>query len=273
MTEQAIPWSGWRSGEAPSRRPLHLTFQSTGRDPLPNEAALRAALGTSVPSYWIGPSTFELALSHMPALRRDPVHVDPDVVVVRERDEGAVLEFQLRVRPGWLVSAAAMPIVWSLLALDPATPQDVPPVAELAADVKAISGLSDEALAQIFPVTREHFCRWRMGREVAPSEANLRQLVALRQLLRDLRQRVDSPKAWLRAPIENGDGATSPYELLRRARLEDVWHLVEAMPSAVETRYRLDEEGGWTASPSAAVPYDHEPDDSPSIPLDWDDED
>lgn len=271
-TDHVTPRSRWDAAADVPRGPLHLTFRSLHGEASSAQAALHAALGTSVPSYWIGPSTFEVAFGHFAPLRRDPVHVDPDLIVVRETADAAMLDVKLRVSRDW-------PTVPTALALPLATPapgapiHGVPRGTQAAAEIKSISNLSDEALGEIFPVTREHFGRWRSGRERSPSEGNLRQLLALRHLMRDLRERVDSPREWLLSPIEGVPEALSPYELLRRARFEDVWHLLEAMPSRAETRYHLDEEGGWTSSPAAAVPFDHEPDDSPSIPLGWDDED
>jgi len=53
-------------------------------------------------------------------------------------------------------------------------------------EVKERSGLTDEQVGKIFPVTREQFQRWRTGREDRPSEAHIRRMAALNELLGDV---------------------------------------------------------------------------------------
>src|SRR4051794_19420600 len=68
-------------GERKSGRsylPNYIDFSSLEKDlEEPQRAALWAALGTTAPTQWIAPSTYEVAFGNFAALRRDPLFLDP----------------------------------------------------------------------------------------------------------------------------------------------------------------------------------------------------
>ena len=88
----------WRL--APVRAPGHaydLSAFATALDDEQEQTAFRAALGTVAPTYWISPSTYEVALEHFAPLRRDPEFVDPDVVeIIEQGDRRVIIEFKWR---------------------------------------------------------------------------------------------------------------------------------------------------------------------------------
>ncbi|MGO9974514.1 MAG: hypothetical protein ACLP01_17275 [Solirubrobacteraceae bacterium] len=141
--------------------------------------------------------------------------------------------------------------------------------AEMASEVKDLSGLTDRQLGQVFPVSREQFQRWRTGREDHPSEAHIRRMAALRELLQDAGSRVDSIREWLLIP----QAGINPYDLLCQARFEEVWMLLTELPSRLRSRVQLGQDGAWEQLPRAAVRGTSEPDRSPPIPIDDDDDD
>ena len=107
-------------------------------------------------------------------------------------------------------------------------------VAEIATRIGGISNLSDGDLAQLFGVARETFQRWRTGELVKPTRANRRRLGLLLRLLEDLDRREVQVSEWLRNVTEIDD--LTPYELLKRGRLDDAEHLAARLPSTSAPR-------------------------------------
>ncbi|MBA2311202.1 MAG: hypothetical protein H0V97_00160 [Actinobacteria bacterium] len=113
--------------------------------------------------------------------------------------------------------------------------------ADVAREVRELSGLTSEAVGDIFPVARESYQRWISGRST-PAAADVRRLLALRHLLRDLKDRVPDVRSWLLSPVDQGSALT-PYDLLKQARIGVVWDLGVEIPSQKLSRtYRRDGE-------------------------------
>lgn len=136
-----------------------------------------------------------------------------------------------------------------------ALPADAP-VEEIASRAYELSGLGDETLAALFRVTRETFNRWRAGALTNPTPGNRRRLGVLLRLLEELNGREVNIKDWLQNPTMV-DGL-SPYELLRRGRIDKVAYLAAAVGSGYAARSGRDEmsdekplifedEEGWEA--------------------------
>ncbi len=107
-------------------------------------------------------------------------------------------------------------------------------VAEVATRIADISNLSDGDLAQLFGVARETFQRWRTGELTKPTRANRRRLGLLLRLLADLDRREVQVSEWLRNVTEIDD--MTPYELLKRGRLDDAEHLAAQLPTTSAPR-------------------------------------
>lgn len=93
-------------------------------------------------------------------------------------------------------------------------------IADIASRIAALSGLSDELLAELFKVERETFCRWRTGALTNPRVGNRRRLALLLGLVDDLAARQVSIKDWLLNSV-TPEGFT-PYDLLERGRIDEV---------------------------------------------------
>lgn len=94
------------------------------------------------------------------------------------------------------------------------------PVSDVATRIAALSGLSDDRLAELFKVERETFCRWRTGALTNPRIGNRRRLGLLLSLLEELARRHINIKDWL-LNVAIVDELTA-YELLERGRISDV---------------------------------------------------
>jgi hypothetical protein len=284
----------------PTTTPPYVTVApATESDPTA-VASLWAAVGTAAPTQWIGPNTLALALGYLRPFRSDPFFFDPDLFVVGKYDERWVVTVNVRVPSNYplvatAVNAAFAPYrFYGVLAPEepegvtttfvshntcaPTTPtateipEDQVPApdsfAELASQAKERSGLTDEQLGKIFPVTREQFQRWRTGKEDRPSTAHIRRMAALNEMFTDAATRVETVRDWLLIP----SGGLSPYDLLCQARFEEVWRLLTQSPSSVASRLRLAEDGAWEQVPRVAVRSSNEPDNSPPITVSDDDD-
>lgn len=107
-------------------------------------------------------------------------------------------------------------------------------VAEVATRIAGISNLSDGGLAQLFGVARETFQRWRTGELTKPTRANRRRLGLLLRLLEDLDRREVKVDEWLQNVTGIDD--LTPYELLKRGRLDDVEYLAAELPTTPAPR-------------------------------------
>lgn len=242
--------------QPPAQMPYFTVAPTLESDPT-TAACLSAAIGTTAPTNWIGPNTLAIALGYFRPLRNDAFFFDPDLFVVMPSDDRWVVSVNVRVPIDYPIVATAVNAAfephhfYGVLTTDqPAAARSVAaprahrgsaasvqvaddpepsPVqfAEMATQVKERSGLTDEQLGRIFPVTREQFQRWRTGREDRPSEGHIRRMAALNELLGDVATRVDSVRDWLLIP----SGDISPYDLLCQARFEEVWRLVTERPS------------------------------------------
>jgi hypothetical protein len=283
--------------QSPSHLPYFTVAPALESDPT-TAADLSAAVGTTAPTNWIGPSTLAIALGYFRPLRNDAFFFDPDLFVVTCLDNRWVVSVNVRVPLDHPIVATAVNATFEphhfYGVLTTNEPRDAPALpaprsprrsatavhvadevepslgqfAEMAAQVKERSGLTDEQLGRIFPVTREQFQRWRTGREDRPSEAHIRRMAALNELLDDVATRVDSVRDWLLIP----SGDISPYDLLCQARFEEVWRLVTARPSRLASQLRLSEDGSWEQVPRVAVRASNEPDNSPPITVSDDDD-
>ncbi len=284
--------------QSPAQLPYFTVAPALESDPT-TAAHLSAAVGTSAPTSWIGPSTLAIALGYFRPLRNDAFFFDPDLFVVMPVDDRWVVSVNVRVPIDYPIVATAVNAAFEphhfygvLTANQPHHVESIPTsrsrhrsvatvqvaadpepslgqFAEMATQVKERSGLTDEQLGRIFPVTREQFQRWRTGREDRPSEAHIRRMAALDDLLGDVATRVDSVRDWLLIP----SGDASPYDLLCQARFEEVWRLVTERPSRLSSQLRLSEDGSWEQVPRVAVRSSNEPDNSPPITVsDYDDE-
>lgn len=112
----------------------------------------------------------------------------------------------------------------------------------VAQEVRALSGLTSEMLGAIFPVARESYQRWISGRST-PATGDVRRLLTLRHLFRDLRSRVPDVRSWLLTPIDHPHSrGSTPYDLLRQGKINDVWDLIIEIPSHKSSRvYRRDD--------------------------------
>jgi hypothetical protein len=113
------------------------------------------------------------------------------------------------------------------------------PVSDLASRISALSGLSDELLAELFRVERETFCRWRSGALANPRVGNRRRLGLLLALLEELASRQVSIRDWLLNSV-TPHGLT-PYELLDQGRIDDVAFLAASVaePHPIERDARV----------------------------------
>jgi len=233
--------------------------------------AFRAALGTLAPTSWIAPSTFLLALDHFPPLNLDR-HVDPDVVVVDSNQNRLIFQIRWRSEETALLmdEAQTAPII------DPTQPRfldlgerqtggesgqlpaaveapaekSLPPAAEVARELRRLSGLSARQLGAIFPIARENYQRWMSG-ALTPSAANLQRLLALRHFVRELTNRVESSKLWLLEPISAG--GSTPHELLCRGDLRTLWDAVSHLPVAIPSEIVVDAKGDHGVSIASSL--------------------
>lgn len=109
-----------------------------------------------------------------------------------------------------------------------ATPP-APATADLAREVRDLSGLSAARLAELFPVERETYQRWITGSP--PSSANEERLLAIRHFLRELTHRVSNVRTWLLAPLVDGADSPSAFEVLKGGRLAELWDAIADLPS------------------------------------------
>ena len=144
---------------------------------------------------------------------------------------------------------------------------------EAVVQLKELSGLSDEQLSVLFPVEEKVFLGWRTGRGPSPSSAHVEQVMSLWRLMKDVSMRVKSVKTWLVTPLKGADGDVSPYELLKRARLMEVWNLVAELPSSVEPVFSTHNDGTRSVSTKKMPKFNLEPDYREADFSDWDDED
>lgn len=100
-------------------------------------------------------------------------------------------------------------------------------VAEIASRIAALSGLSDEMLAELFKIERETFCRWRSGALANPRVGNRRRLGLLLALLEEMAGRGVNIKDWL-LNFTTPEGLT-PYQLLDRGRIDEVAYLASSL--------------------------------------------
>ena len=284
--------------QSPTHLPYFTVAPALESDPT-TAAHLSAAVGTTAPTNWIGPNTLAIALGYFRPLRNDAFFFDPDLFVVMPSDDRWVVSVNVRVPIDYPIVATAVSAAFephhfygvltttdqshdaqsvsaprshrrSAATVQVADDQEpsLGQFAEMATQVKERSGLTDEQLGRIFPVTREQFQRWRTGREDRPSEAHIRRMAALDDLLGDVATRVDSVRDWLLIP----SGDVSPYDLLCQARFEEVWRLVTERPSRLSSHLRLSEDGSWEQVPRVAVRSSNEPDNSPPITVSDDDD-
>jgi len=113
------------------------------------------------------------------------------------------------------------------------------PVSDVASRIAALSGLSDELLAELFKVERETFCRWRTGALANPRVGNRRRLGLLLALLEELASRQVNIKDWLLNSV-TPQGLT-PYQLLDQGRIDDVAFLAASVaePHPIERDARV----------------------------------
>lgn len=121
---------------------------------------------------------------------------------------------------------------------------DLSESAAVAREVRDLSGLGARRLGEIFPVERESYQRWVSGR-ITPSAENLERLLALRHFMRELANRVPSPKSWLLSPIVEGAESPTPYELMKAGNLVDAWAAIADLPSKAR-RYTREAADGST---------------------------
>lgn len=110
-------------------------------------------------------------------------------------------------------------------ALEPLAPDAS--VADIASRIAALSGLSDEMLAELFKIERETFCRWRSGALPNPRAGNRRRLGLLLSLLEELTRRGVNIKDWL-LNFPTAEGLT-PYQLLERGSIDEVAYLASSL--------------------------------------------
>jgi transcriptional regulator with XRE-family HTH domain len=127
---------------------------------------------------------------------------------------------------------------------------------QLARELKLRSGLTDNDLSALFPVTRETFNRWQQG-GLPVGRESLERLRSLHTLVTEIDRRVDSVKEWLHS--QNSDGTTA-YELLMTKQLTRVWDLITRTQPAAESGRN---------SPPAALAFDHRLDDYEPDVSDW----
>lgn len=283
----------------PTSLPPYFTVAPTTESDPNTVASLWAAVGTAAPSQWIGPNTLALGLGYLRPFRSDPFFFDPDLFVVGEFDARWVVTVNVRVPSNYPLVATAVNAAYEPYSfygvLTPHEPEQVTTTfvshtwaqstptateatedpapaaesfAELTTQVKERSGLTDEQLGKIFPVTREQFQRWRTGKEDRPSTAHIRRMAALNEMVADAATRVEIVRDWLLIP----SGGLSPYDLLCQARFEEAWRLLTQSPSSVASQLRLSEDGAWEQVPRVAVRSSNEPDNSPPITVSDDDD-
>lgn len=283
----------------PTTLPPYFTVAPATESDPNTVASLWAAVGTAAPSQWIGRNTLALGLGYLRPFRSDPFFFDPDLFVVGKSDEQWVVTVNVRVPGNYPLVATAVNAAYEPYSfygvLTPQEPERVTTTfvshtwaqptptateatedpapapdsfAELATQVKERSGLTDEQLGKIFPVTREQFQRWRTGKEDRPSTAHIRRMAALNEMFADAATRVEIVRDWLLIP----SGGLSPYDLLCQARFEEAWRLLTQSPSSVASQLRLSEDGAWEQVPRVAVRSSNEPDNSPPITVSDDDD-
>ena len=102
-----------------------------------------------------------------------------------------------------------------------------PSHARLAREVRQMTDLPTASLASAVGVTREQYQRWLKGSPIS----NIRhgQLIFLHTIAADLSRRLgaDPAHVWWRTPIEH---STTPEQLLRRRRLDEIHRLILAVP-------------------------------------------
>jgi hypothetical protein len=113
------------------------------------------------------------------------------------------------------------------------------PVSDVASRIAALSGLSDELLAELFKVERETFCRWRTGALANPRVGNRRRLGLLLALLEELANRQVNIKDWLLNSVT--PQRLTPYQLLDQGRINDVAFLAASVaePHPIERDARV----------------------------------
>jgi len=155
---------------------------------------------------------------------------------------GAVVMFPVTERAPHSGEALVAPITTPSLADHgaPEAARDVPAVeldlstATLASRIYELSGLDDEQLAALFKVQRETFNRWRAGVLTNPRAASRRRLALLLRLFEDLAARSVPVKDWLLNTID--DESRTPYDLLRRGRIDAVAYLAATIGTAAPPR-------------------------------------
>lgn len=140
-------------------------------------------------------------------------------------------------------------------------------VPQLTARLSALTGLSDDELAQVFlgrgsreRVSREHYQRWRTGKKTSATDANRRRMWFLVRLFEPLAQVKVGIPDWVRnaSPVDE----LTPLELLQLGRFDEVEYLAaRMMPSpdpqpaiSAEGRPVLLEQGPATFAPRSEEP-------------------
>jgi len=187
--------------------------------------------GTVTLNEWVPPETHALRLETVNDFLRETYR---GIDVVARTDQGIVL-FEIKLGN---VSETG------------SDPDEVDPIAALpesalvAWEVRDLTGLAADKLAELFPVERESYQRWLSGR-TRPSSANLERLLAFRHFLRELANRVEDPKIWLLAPLSEGTSSITPYEALKAGNLSAAWDAIADLPSKA-TRYAREAPDGET---------------------------
>ena len=147
-----------------------------------------------------------------------------------------------------IVIAAGVPVRCGFK-LDYESPESIfpfhdvkPESAEVAREVRDLSGISAASLGDLFPVSRETFQRWISG-GIIPSQGNLERLLALRHYFREVRNRVQTPKTWLLAPLETVSSGVSPFDLLAVGDLAAAWEALSSLPAHPRTHRRVAADG------------------------------
>jgi len=221
-------WTGFNRSptEAPPRFSRLLQEIQTGS----GEVLYRSPGGTVTINDWVPAAAHVLALETVKLLLLDEYHA----VDLSRTSEGVAI-YEIKI--GRLAETSAEEDDG-----DPVTP--LPESALIAREVRDLSGLSAERLGQIFPVERESYQRWVSGK-TTPSAANLERLLALRHFLRELANRVQTPKSWLLTPLSEGTSSGTPYEALKRGNLADLWDALAGLPSRAR-RYTREAADGTT---------------------------
>lgn len=149
-------------------------------------------------------------------------------------DRVSAMSAEAAVAAGGSVDDAPPPATATALVVDEAHHTDaIEPlpadasIEAIASRTRELTGLSDAKLAELFKVRRETFNRWRLGAMTNPTEGMRRRVGTVLRLLEELYARGVSINDWLQNP-STVDGAT-PYDLLRRGRIDEVSYLAAAV--------------------------------------------